>query len=221
MGQVFALSEAFKAMPLDEIERLLESPIHEARAGAVKIMAKQATRQARDRRRVAGAVRALPAPHRSDRRLGPGGPRAPGMWSADTCWIVLVRSSTRWRAPRTSGSAGPRCSPRWRSFGVGSSTTPSRSRAILIDDPEDLVQKPVGACLREAGKQDRRTAARVPRPTRGDDAADGPAIRHRASRCRGHEPTTWDGEPPPRPVSRRRWVVRRRTFACASCPRSS
>ena len=26
---------------------------------------------------------------------------------------------------------------------------------ILIDDPEDLVQKPVGACLREAGKQDR------------------------------------------------------------------
>ena len=24
----------------------------------------------------------------------------------------------------------------------------------LVDDPEDLVQKPVGACLREAGKQD-------------------------------------------------------------------
>jgi 3-methyladenine DNA glycosylase AlkD len=26
---------------------------------------------------------------------------------------------------------------------------------VLVDDPEDLVQKPVGACLREAGKQDR------------------------------------------------------------------
>jgi 3-methyladenine DNA glycosylase AlkD len=46
MGEVFALAKAFGSMPLDEIERLLESPIHEARAGAVRIMADQA----RDRR---------------------------------------------------------------------------------------------------------------------------------------------------------------------------
>ena len=62
------------------------------------------------------------------------------------------------------------------------------SPTILIDDPEDLVQKPVGACLREAGKQDGPRLLGVPRPTRGHDAQDGPAIRHRASRCRGHEP---------------------------------
>ena len=42
MGQVFALSDDFKELPLGEIETLLASPIHEVRAGAVKIMAKQA-----------------------------------------------------------------------------------------------------------------------------------------------------------------------------------
>lgn len=38
MGAVFTLAKEFVDMPLDEIEKLLESPIHEARAGAVSIM---------------------------------------------------------------------------------------------------------------------------------------------------------------------------------------
>lgn len=43
MGQVFGLAKEFCEMPLDEIEKLLESPIHEVRAGGCSIMAKQAT----------------------------------------------------------------------------------------------------------------------------------------------------------------------------------
>jgi 3-methyladenine DNA glycosylase AlkD len=42
MGQVFALAKEFMEMPLNEIEKLLESPIHEARVGAVSIMDFQA-----------------------------------------------------------------------------------------------------------------------------------------------------------------------------------
>ncbi|HLA88340.1 MAG TPA: DNA alkylation repair protein [Anaerolineales bacterium] len=42
MGQVFALAKEFIDMPLDEIEKLLESPTHEARVGAVSIMDFQA-----------------------------------------------------------------------------------------------------------------------------------------------------------------------------------
>lgn len=42
MGQVFALAKEFVEMPFDEIEKLLESPIHEARVGAVSIMDYQA-----------------------------------------------------------------------------------------------------------------------------------------------------------------------------------
>jgi 3-methyladenine DNA glycosylase AlkD len=42
MGQVFALAKEFMDIPLGEVERLLESPIHEARVGAVSIMDFQA-----------------------------------------------------------------------------------------------------------------------------------------------------------------------------------
>ena len=52
MGQVFALSDEFTTMELDEIERLLASPTHEVRAGGVKIMANQAKdRKTTDARR--------------------------------------------------------------------------------------------------------------------------------------------------------------------------
>jgi 3-methyladenine DNA glycosylase AlkD len=42
MGQVFALAKEFIDMPPGEIEKLLESPLHEVRAGALSIMDKQA-----------------------------------------------------------------------------------------------------------------------------------------------------------------------------------
>ena len=38
MGDIFKLAKEFMAMPLAEIEKLLESPIHEVRVGAVSIM---------------------------------------------------------------------------------------------------------------------------------------------------------------------------------------
>ena len=38
MGAVFALAKEFQEMEINEIEKLLDSPIHEARAGAVSIM---------------------------------------------------------------------------------------------------------------------------------------------------------------------------------------
>ncbi len=41
MGDIFALAKEFVEMPPAEIEALLESPIHELRAGACSIMAKQ------------------------------------------------------------------------------------------------------------------------------------------------------------------------------------
>jgi len=45
MGSVFALAKEFIDMPPAEIERLLESDIHEARAGALSIMEKQYRRK--------------------------------------------------------------------------------------------------------------------------------------------------------------------------------
>ncbi|MEO6472242.1 MAG: DNA alkylation repair protein [Aeromicrobium sp.] len=45
MGHVFALAQEFIDMEPDEIEKLLDDPIHEIRAGACSIMSKQATRK--------------------------------------------------------------------------------------------------------------------------------------------------------------------------------
>jgi len=42
MGHVFALAKEFMDMPLAEVEELLDSPVHEARVGAVSIMDFQA-----------------------------------------------------------------------------------------------------------------------------------------------------------------------------------
>jgi 3-methyladenine DNA glycosylase AlkD len=42
MGQIFALAKEFMDMPLDEVEKMLESPFHEVRVGAVSIMDFQA-----------------------------------------------------------------------------------------------------------------------------------------------------------------------------------
>lgn len=44
MGNIFALAKEFMDMPLAEIEKLLESPIHEVRVGAVSVMDWQARR---------------------------------------------------------------------------------------------------------------------------------------------------------------------------------
>ncbi|MES1220663.1 MAG: DNA alkylation repair protein, partial [Bacteroidota bacterium] len=41
MGNLFALAKEFEGMPVTEIEKLLESPIHEVRAGGVSIMDKE------------------------------------------------------------------------------------------------------------------------------------------------------------------------------------
>lgn len=45
MRLVFDLAKEFVDLPPAEIERLLESPIHEVRVGAVSIMDKQARRK--------------------------------------------------------------------------------------------------------------------------------------------------------------------------------
>ncbi len=45
MGEVFGLAKEYVDLPPDEIETLLESPVHEVRAGALSVMDKQARRK--------------------------------------------------------------------------------------------------------------------------------------------------------------------------------
>lgn len=73
MGQVFALARDFIDLPPDEIETLLDSPMHEVRAGGLSIMDKQARRKRTPEPQ--GARRPLPASHRPDHQLGSRGSR--------------------------------------------------------------------------------------------------------------------------------------------------
>jgi hypothetical protein len=45
MGEVFALAKQFIDLPSTEIDKLLDSDIHEVRVGALSVMGKQATRK--------------------------------------------------------------------------------------------------------------------------------------------------------------------------------
>ena len=153
MGDVFRLSDAFKEMPLSEIERLLESPIHEARAGAVKIMAKQAagkkTTEARRHDLFALYLRRIDRIDNWD-LVDLGAWDVVGRYLIDKPRDVLrtlARSEDLWerRTAILATLAFVRHGDLDDTYAIA---------GILLDDPQDMVQKPVGGSLREAGKQD-------------------------------------------------------------------
>jgi len=71
MGQLFALAIAFNGMPIAEIEKLLESTIHEVRAGAISIMDKESRSKKIYAGQAESILRLIYAPPRQDQQLGP------------------------------------------------------------------------------------------------------------------------------------------------------
>jgi 3-methyladenine DNA glycosylase AlkD len=154
MKQVFELSREFREMPLGEIEKLLESRIHEVRAGGVKIMAYQAasttTPETRRRELVELYLR------RHD-RINDWDLVDLGAWDVVGRYLMdnprdvlyqLARSTSVWER-RTAILATlyfVRQGDLDDTFGIAEA---------LVDDDHDLVQKAVGGSLREAGKHDR------------------------------------------------------------------
>lgn len=170
MGTVFELAKQFVAMPPDEIETLLESDIHEARAGAVSIMAKQyALRTTTADRR--GALAALYV-RRHDRinnwdLVDLGAPQVLGAWLLDKDRDVLYRMAR-------SDNLWERRSAMFATFAFIKKRQFDDVMAIaelLVDDPHDLIHKVVGGMLRAVAMHDRpraeafleRHAATMPR----------------------------------------------------------
>ena len=154
MGQVFALSDVSLTMPIGEIEVLLESPVHEARAGAVRIMAKQSggKRTTDDDRRALYELYL----RRID-RINNWDLVDLGAWDVVGRYLLdrprdvlheLAASADLWerRTAILATLAFVRQGQLDDTYAIAEQ---------LLDDPQDLIQKPVGGCLREAGKQDR------------------------------------------------------------------
>ena len=181
MGQIFSLARECMDMAPAEIERLLESPTHAVRVGAVSIM----DFQARDRKTSPERKRELFELYlrRHDRI---------DTWDLvdrSAIWVVgeYLVDKPRDVLDQLAASDEPmeRRTAILATFAFirrDQLDDAYRIAELLVDDPEDTVHKAVGWMLREAGKRDAGTAGRVPRGTRGDDAASDAPLRDREAR---------------------------------------
>jgi DNA alkylation repair enzyme len=153
MRDVFSLAKASIDMPLDEIESLLESPIHKARVGAVSILDFQARRKRTppERRRELYDLYL----RRHDRidswdLVDRAAPHVVGGYLADKPRDVLydlARSGTIWER-RTAIVAT------WFFIRLGETEDTFAIAELLVDDDREMIQTAVGGWIREAGKRD-------------------------------------------------------------------
>jgi 3-methyladenine DNA glycosylase AlkD len=172
MGQVFALAKEFMAMPLDEVEKLLDSSIHEARVGAVSIMDFQArsrkTSQARRKELFNLYIR------RHDRintwdLVDRSAPYVVGRYLFDKKRAMLYKLARSKKMPERRTAIVSTL----YLIGKGDVDDAFRLAEILLYDREDLIQKANGWALRFAGDKDRQQlvqflekyAASMPRTT--------------------------------------------------------
>jgi 3-methyladenine DNA glycosylase AlkD len=153
MGTVFALAKEFIDLPPSEIEALMESPVHEARAGALSIMAKQAARKnttAEQRKELYDLYL-----RRHDRinnwdLVDLAAHQVVGSYLIDKPRDILyelARSANLWerRTAITATAAFIRLKQVDDVFAIAE---------LLIYDPEDLIHKATGGWLRFAGDVD-------------------------------------------------------------------
>jgi 3-methyladenine DNA glycosylase AlkD len=155
MGQVFALAKEFIELPPAELERLLESPIHEVRAGALSIMDKQARRrrtpEARRKELFELYLRRIDRVDNWD-LVDLAAPYVVGGYLSDKPRDVLyelARSENPWERRTAIVSTG-------LFIRQGEVDDTFRIAELLAADNHDLVQKATGWMLREAGKRDRQ-----------------------------------------------------------------
>ncbi len=153
MGQVFALAKEFIEMPPAEIEKLLENPIHEVRAGALSIMDKQArSRKTPPERRKELFDLYL---RRTDRinnwdLVDVSAPYVVGGYLFDKPRDVLyklARSKNVWERRTAIVST-------YFFIRQGDIDDTFKIAEMLLKDKHDLIHKATGGWLREAGKRD-------------------------------------------------------------------
>ncbi len=170
MGQVFALAKEFIDMSPSEIEQLLESPIHEVRAGGLSIMDKQARRK---KTPVSRRQELFDLYLRRHDRINNwdlvdvSAPYVVGGYLFDkprTILYELARSANLWKRRTAIVSTA-------YFIGQGDTADTFAIAELLLNDDQDLIHKATGGWLRAAGTVDRqqligfldRHAAAMPR----------------------------------------------------------
>lgn len=154
MGQVFALAREFIEMPPEQIEVLLDSPIHEVRAGGLSIMDKQARRkktpEARRKELFDLYIRRMDRINNWD-LVDVSCPYVVGGYLFDKPRDLLyemARSSNVWERRTAIVST---------SYFIrhGDVDDTFRIATMLLDDQHDLIHKATGGWLRAAGTKGR------------------------------------------------------------------
>ena len=153
MGQLFALAIEFNGMPIVEIEKLLESPIHEIRAGAVSIMDKESRSKKITEERLSEFYELYMRRH--DRinnwdLVDLGCLHMTGSYLFDRSHGVLyklARSKNIWERRTAILST---C----YFIRQGDLTDTYKIAELLVNDKEDLIHKATGWMLRFAGDKD-------------------------------------------------------------------
>lgn len=153
MGQLFTLAKEFEGMPIGEIEKLLESTIHEIRAGAVSIMDKESrSKKITDSRRKEFFDLYM---KRHDRINN---------WDLVDLGCLYMTGSYLFDKPRAVLYKLAKSKNIWERRTAILSTCyfirkndlddTFKIAEILVDDKEDLVHKATGWMLRFAGDKD-------------------------------------------------------------------
>lgn len=172
MGQVFALAKEHVEMPLDEVEKMLESPIHEMRVGAVSIM----DFQARSKKTTAERRKELFDLYirRHDRintwdLVDRSAPWVVGSYLFDKPRKALYKLARSKNMPERRTAVVSTL----YFIGKGDVEDAFQLAEMLLHDKEDLIHKANGWALRFAGDKDRKRliqfldehAASMPRVT--------------------------------------------------------
>lgn len=152
MGQIFALAKEFIEMSPGEIEKLLESPVHEVRVGAVSIMDWQARgkKTSEERRKELFDLYLK----RHDRinnwdLVDRSAPYVIGGYLSDKPRDILyklARSKNIWERRTAIVST-------YFFLRQGDVADTFKIAEMLINDDHDLIHKAVGGWVREAGKK--------------------------------------------------------------------
>ena len=153
MGQVFALAKEFIDMSPEQIEKLLESPIHEVRAGAVSIMDWQArnkkTPEARRKELFDLYMRRHDRINNWD-LVDRSAPYVVGGYLFDKPRDILyklARFKNIWERRTAIVST-------YYFVRKGEVADTFKIAEMLLNDDQDLIHKATGGWLREAGKKD-------------------------------------------------------------------
>lgn len=158
MGSLFKLAIEFNGMPIAEIEKLMESPIHEVRAGAISIMDKESrSKKITEERRKEFYELYM---RRHDRVNN---------WDLVDLGCLYMTGSYLYDKPHTILYKLARSKNIWERrtailttcyfLRKGDTTDTFRIAEMLVNDKEDLIHKATGWMLRFAGDKDKKKLA--------------------------------------------------------------